>query len=150
MVGADNDERKHILVINDTPEILALFRDLLGEEGYRISTDNFEAPYDQMLHSARNLKPDLLILDFIIGGEPVGWQFLQMMRMDRATRDIPIMVCTAAVEQIRPLQNHLDQMGIAIVLKPFDIDVLLAEIAKVWAKVAEGAFPNREVRPDDA
>ena len=148
-VGADGDGRKHVLVINDTPEILSLFRDLLGEEGYRVSTDNFDAPYDQVHRSVRDLRPDLVILDFIIGGEGIGWQLLQMMKMDRDTRDIPILVCTAAVEQIRPLQNHLDQMGIAVVLKPFDIDVLLVEIAKVWAKVTEGTFPNREVRPND-
>ena len=143
MGSAEHGERKHVLVINDTPEILELFRDLLGDEGYRVSTDTFEPPYDHKLHGVRDLRPDLLILDFIIGGESFGWQFLQMLKMDRATRDIPVIVCTAAVEQIRQLHTHLDQMGVAVILKPFDIDVMLAEVEKVWAKVANGALPNR-------
>ena len=132
---------RHVLVINDTPEILDLFRDLLGDEGYRVSTDNFQAPFDQKLDDVKKLRP---------GGEGFGWQFLQLLKMDRETRDIPILVCTAAVQQVSELQNHLDQMGVAVVIKPFDVDVLLAEIAKVWNKVAEGAFPNRVQRLDDA
>jgi len=30
------------------------------------------------------------------------------------------------------LQAHLDSMGVGVVLKPFDIEVLLAEIDKMW------------------
>ena len=149
MASKEHGKQKHVLVINDTPEILELFRELLGDEGYRVSTDSFEAPYDHKLREVRELRPDLLILDFIIGGEAFGWQFLQMLKMDRETRDVPVIVCTAAVEQIRQLQNHLDQMGVAVVLKPFDIEVLLAEIETVWAKVADGVFPNRALRADD-
>ena len=149
MASKEHGEHRHILVINDTPEILELFQELLGDEGYRVSTDTFGEPFDQQLQEVRGLRPDLLILDFIIGGEGVGWQFLQMLKMDRETRDIPVIVCTAAVEQVRQLQHHLDQMGVTVVLKPFDIDVLLAEIEKVWAKVAQGTFPNRALRPDD-
>jgi CheY-like chemotaxis protein len=70
--------------------------------------------------------------------------------MDRETRDIPIVVCTAAVEQVRELQTHLDEMGVATVLKPFDIDVLLEQIAKVWQKVEDGRFPAPNRQPDDA
>lgn len=148
MASKEHGKQKHVLVINDTPEILELFRELLGDEGYRVSTDTFETAFDHKLREVRDLRPDLLILDFIMGGESFGWQFLQMLKMDRETRDVPVIVCSAAVEQVRQLQNHLDQMGVSVVLKPFDIDVLLAEIETVWTKVAQGAFPNRALRPD--
>ena len=147
---AKRGDQRHILVINDTPEILDLFRDLLGDEGYRVTTDNFAAPFGQKLQEVKELRPDLIILDFIIGGEGFGWQFLQMLKMDRETRNIPVIVCTAAVTQVRELQNHLDQMGVAVVLKPFDIDVLLAELDRVWSKVAEGHFPDRTRPAEDA
>lgn len=147
---AKRSEPRHILVINDTPEILDLFQDLLGDAGYRVTTENFSAPYDRKLAQVKEQRPDLIILDFIIGGEAMGWQFLQLLRMDRETRDIPVIACTAAVQQIQELQNHLDEMGVAVVLKPFDIDHLLGEVAKVWEKVELGRFPHRDPQPDDA
>ena len=67
------------------------------------------------------------MLDFLIQDEGKGWQFLQMLKMDRETRDIP------AVKLVEDLQSHLDAMGVGVVLKPFDIDHLLAEIDKMWA-----------------
>ena len=57
-----------------------------------------------------------------------------MLRMDRETRDIPVVVCTAAVKLVEDLQTHLDAMGVGAVLKPFDIDHLLArKIEEMWA-----------------
>lgn len=123
---------KHIVVINDTPAILDLFTALLEDEGYKVTTDTFNAVAagDKKDEIAR-LAPDLVILDFIIGGEGLGWQLLQLLRMDRTTRAIPVVICTAAVRQVEELQSHLDELGIAVVLKPFDIDRLLAVVSEV-------------------
>jgi hypothetical protein len=41
-----------------------------------------------------------------------------------------VIVCTAAAKLVAELQAHLDEMGVAVVLKPFDIDIILAEIAR--------------------
>jgi CheY-like chemotaxis protein len=120
---------KHLLVVNDTPELLELFAALLGAEGYQVTTDRFTAEVGEVLQRVRDLQPDLLVLDFMIGREGLGWQLLQMLRMDRATRAIPVVVCTAAVAVVTDLKAHLDEMDVAVVLKPFDIDHLLAVIA---------------------
>jgi DNA-binding response OmpR family regulator len=126
------DKRRHIFVINDTPAILDLFTALLEDEGYRVTTDTFNAvAAGDKKDEIGRMRPDLVILDFMIGGEGLGWQLLQLLKMDRATRDIPVIICTAAVRQVEELQSHLDRMGIAVVLKPFDIDRLLAVIATV-------------------
>jgi CheY-like chemotaxis protein len=121
---------RHILVINDTVAILELFRTLLEDEGYRVTTDDFSIDMLAMLDRVKAERPDLIVLDFIVGDEGKGWQFLQMLKMDRATRDIPVIVCTAAAKLVAELQAHLDVMGVAVVLKPFDIDIILAEIAR--------------------
>ena len=121
---------RHILVINDTVAILELFRTLLEEEGYRITTDDFSVDMLAMLDRVKAERPDLIVLDFIVGDEGKGWQFLQMLRMDRATRDIPVVVCTAAAKMVEELQTHLDVMGVGVVLKPFDIDIVITEIAR--------------------
>jgi CheY-like chemotaxis protein len=131
--GNPQEQQKHIFVINDTIAILELFTALLEDEGYRVTTDGFSIEMVELLRRVKADRPDLLVLDFLIQDEGKGWQFLQMLRMDRDTRDIPVVVCTAAVKLVEDLQTHLDAMGVGVVLKPFDIDNLLAEIDKMWA-----------------
>ncbi len=121
---------RHILVVNDTQEILDLFRDILEEEGYRVSLSTFTF---RDLDDIVALQPDLIILDFMIGGEDYGWQLLQKTKMNRTTAKIPIIVCTAALQLARELEGHLKEKGVGIVLKPFDIDDLLREVNAVWA-----------------
>jgi CheY-like chemotaxis protein len=123
---------RHIFVINDTVAILELFRSILEDEGFQVSTDGFSIELVEMLDRVRASAPDLIILDFVILDEGKGWQFLQLLKMDRATKEIPVIVCTAAAKLVEELQMHLDAMGVVVVLKPFDIDHLLEEIEKVW------------------
>jgi CheY-like chemotaxis protein len=127
-----HQNQKHIFVINDTIAILELFTALLGDEGYRVTTDGFTVEMVELLKRVKAERPDLLVLDFLIQDEGKGWQFLQMLKMDRETRDIPVVVCTAAIKLVDDLQAHLETMGVGVVLKPFDIEVLLAEIDKMW------------------
>lgn len=126
------DDKKHILVVNDDPAILELFHDLLVEEGYEVTLDKFTRQTGELLQSIKELEPDLVVMDFIIGREDSGWQLLQAAKMDRSTRDIPVVVCTGAVKQVTELSNHLDSLGVHTVIKPFDIDNLLEIIDKVW------------------
>lgn len=134
---ANKARQHHVLVINDTPQILDLFVALLGDAGYQVTPNRFTVESDALLAETKALRPDLIILDLIIGDEGLGWQFLQMLKMDRETREIPVVVCSAAARQIQELQAHLDEMGVATVLKPFDIDHLLAIVAGALAAAKE-------------
>lgn len=120
-------QQKHILVINDTQEILDLFREILEEEGYRVSL--YSAGFNDV-HQIVAMDPDLVILDLLIGGESQGWQMLQKMKMARETADIPVVICTAAVSLARELEGHLRSKNVGLVLKPFDIDELVSEVQK--------------------
>jgi DNA-binding response OmpR family regulator len=115
----------HILVVNDTQEILDLFRDILEEEGHRVSLYSYAI---NDLAEIKQIAPDLIILDFIIGGEDTGWQLLQKLRMDRRTMTIPVVVCTAAIRLVQELEGHLRTKNVAVVLKPFDIDDLITQV----------------------
>ena len=114
--------RQHILAINNDPAILALFRDLLEEAGYQVSLQNCS---DRELAKIRALKPDLIVLDYMWATEDDSWSLLQMLRMDPATAVIPIVLCTGAVREVAALQSHLMDMGISVVIKPFNIDHLV-------------------------
>ena len=138
---------RRILVVNDTPEILDLFRDILEDEGYAVSL--YSHPFKD-LAEIKKVRPDLILLDFIIGGEAHGWQLLQQLRMDRATATIPVIVCTAAVGLVRELEGHLKEKGVAVILKPFDIDDLLRAVTAHWDHLARDARqPGTRTTPDD-
>jgi DNA-binding response OmpR family regulator len=122
------DTPAHIVVVNDTQEILDLFKDILEEEGYRVSLYSYAFKDTEDI---RKLDPDLVIIDFIIGGEATGWAMLQKMKMMRETAEIPIIACTAAINLVKELEGHLTAKDIRIILKPFDIDELLEEVRRV-------------------
>ena len=128
--------RRHVLVVNDTPEILDLFRENLEDEGYRVSLSSYAF---RDLDDVKRDRPDLIVLDFIIGDENHGWQLLQKLKMDRETASIPIIVCTAAINLVRELEGHLREKGLGVVLKPFDIDDQLLEVNQRSPALAEEA-----------
>lgn len=116
-----------IMVINDTQEILDLFRDILEEEGYEVILYSF-AITD--MAEIERIKPDLIIADYLFGAERTGWQLIQKLKMRRVTAGIPLIICTAATMQVREIEGYLQAQGIALVPKPFDIDDLLAAVRR--------------------
>jgi len=114
-----------ILVVNDTQDILDLFGRLLEEEGYEAVLSG--SPVQQVSEIER-INPDLIILDFIFGGEKFGWQMLQMLKIQQSTAKIPVIVCTVAVDIVREQEGYLTSKGIRVIYKPFDIDELLDSI----------------------
>jgi DNA-binding response OmpR family regulator len=118
-----------ILVVNDTQEILELFRMLLEEqEGYDVVLSGFPI---QQVKEIEHIKPDLIILDLVLGDEKTGMQMLQMLKMQRSTATIPVLVCTAALKIVREQEGYLVSQGVHVVYKPFDIDDLLTNIEQL-------------------
>lgn len=128
-----------VMVINDTQEILELFQDLLTDEGYEVVLYSYGI---EDMREIERVKPDLIILDHIIGGEAVGWQMLQKLRMKRATAKIPVIVCTAAVNAVQEMEGYLKSKGIGLVLKPFDIDDLLEAVQRALATGKGSGIPR--------
>lgn len=114
-----------ILVVNDTEEILELFREILEEEGYEVVL------YGMAFKNVREVEqvhPDLIILDYVFGTEKLGWQMLQLLKMYAPTARIPIIICTVAVREVRDIEPELISRGVRVVPKPFDLDELLAAV----------------------
>jgi len=114
-----------IMVINDTQEILEMFRAILEEEGYEVILYSY-AILD--MGEYERVKPDLIILDLVFGSEKSGWQMLQKLKMNRSTATIPIIICTAATNAVREMEGYLLSKGTTVILKPFDIDDLVSAV----------------------
>ncbi len=132
-------QQPHILCINHSPEILALMKNLLEDEGFRVTT---HSRLEKDLDKIAQLAPNVIIIDYMWTSSDDEWVFLMLLTMNPHTRHIPLILCTAAVQQARDLQEHLYEMGIRVVLKPFDID----HLARVVHEAVEtGAGPISSV-----
>src|SRR5215213_6487981 len=125
----------HILVIDDTQEILDVMRDLLEEEGYRVSVSIETLDLTRI----KELAPDVIVQDLLFAGtQEAGWKFLTLSRLDPELARIPLILCTAAIETVKDpaMAANLDRLGVRVVLKPFNVDDLLTAIAEVLAAQA--------------
>ncbi len=125
---------KHIMVINDTQEILQLFEEILTGEGYEVSLHSYGT---RDIEQVRKAQPDLIISDHPPGEEKQGWQFLQKLKMNRDLATIPVIVCTTNSRIVTDIEGHLWAKGISVVPKPFDIDELLAAVEEKLGKPTE-------------
>ena len=129
---------QHVLAGDDSPEILELFRDILESEGYRVSLSAEPLNLDQVKRAA----PDLVILDHMIGdGEGSGWRLLEDLRGNPDTATLPVVVCTGAVHRVRENEALLEQLGVQVVLKPFDIDRLLEAVNRAANRHGDATAP---------
>src|SRR5579885_3906718 len=101
------------------------------EEGHEVILSGF--PFEQ-ISDVEKIKPDLIILDFIFGDQKSGWQMLQMLKMPRSTENIPVIVCTAALDAVREQEGYLVSKGVHVVYKPFDIDQLISKDRQLLEK----------------
>ena len=115
--------KSRILVVNDTQEILELFRIALEQEGYEVFLSSYPL---QKFREVEQLHVDLIILDFVFGDRKTGWQMVQMLKMHPPTSAIPLIVCTAAIEEVREQEGYLVSKGVLIIYKPFDLEEMLS------------------------
>jgi CheY-like chemotaxis protein len=120
-----------ILVIDDDPEILALYEDLLDLAGYTcLSRTTPIMAIDDVAH----LAPSLIILDWFQGALATATsvptiELMTALRQSPTTTHIPRIVCSGVVPLLRHYDDWFAEQGVALVEKPFDIDVLLERIA---------------------
>jgi len=114
--------KKHVMVVNDHPEFLALLSEFLDEEGYEVSVlPKHQGAFEQIKASS----PDVVICDLIFDNIPAGWALLDMLYLDPATRNIPVILCSAATRQVQEAVPSLAGKGILWLEKPFELEKLL-------------------------
>lgn len=81
---------KKILFVEDESALQKTFSDFLKQEGYDVVSAMDGAAG---LEKARAEKPDLILLDLVLP-KMHGFEVLQSLKEDAATKDIPIIVLT--------------------------------------------------------
>lgn len=81
---------RSVLIIDDNPDAIALFRHYLIGSAYHILTAD---EGEQALRLARESTPDLIILDVLLPQQD-GWEILQQLKNQLSTRHIPIFICS--------------------------------------------------------
>jgi CheY-like chemotaxis protein len=124
-----------VLVVDDNPDLLALFRRYLRDGSYRlIQTGTAESA----VRLASELKPDAIILDLMIPSQD-GWEILQRLRTSEATCEIPVIVCSVLPENV--LARSL---GVQVFLaKPVTRTSLVVALERCLGTPRQAARPGR-------
>ncbi len=123
---------RHILAVNDSPDVLAFFRELLEEEGYRVTTQGpGKRDFDTIAHHA----PDAIVLDAMWLTKP-DWALLQRLATDPQTHAIPVVLCTIPVMRESTIHARLDGLIAHLVPKPYTLEGVLAAVAVALAEAA--------------
>jgi CheY-like chemotaxis protein len=85
-----DNERAHILIVDDSADDRLMYAHFLSHKGYRVSKarDGKEG-----LEKAFELQPDLILMDLWLP-RISGWQATQRLKVDKRTKDIPVLIIT--------------------------------------------------------
>ena len=115
---------QNILVVDDSPTDLHYLTDMLVKSGYRVSAaENAE----EALAKAKQLKPDLVLMDIVMPGQN-GFQATRALSRDDATKHIPVIICSSKGQETDKVWG-LRQGAKDYIVKPINQADLLAKIA---------------------
>ncbi|HEX8684695.1 MAG TPA: response regulator [Ardenticatenaceae bacterium] len=113
---------RRILLLDRDPSILELYRELLGDEGYETVSEEMATLCPDRVEQ---LSPNLIIMDYVLHANPGGLDFLQRLKLNERTAQIPVILCTAAIQMLRGVERYLK---VDVLSKPFEITDLLAHV----------------------
>jgi two-component system, OmpR family, response regulator RpaA len=114
-----------VLIIEDDAALREMLCEALEGEGYRaLLSDHPVAPLD-----VQQLRPSVVILDLMLGGEPEGYCWLEALRAWRWTARLPVLVCSGYLAPEAPAVHRVQALADVTVPKPFALDEFLAAVA---------------------
>jgi two-component system alkaline phosphatase synthesis response regulator PhoP len=130
-----NQQKHHILIVDDEPEVHTVLGKMLVREGYAISSA-YSA--DEAFDKVKSSKPDLIILDIMMP-KVSGIEVCNRLKGDPATKDILILIVSARdaqADRIEGLTHGADDY----VSKPFHLRSLVRKIEHMLQKHREEEF----------
>ena len=123
-------ELRHILCVDDEPDVLFLARRSLEKVGgFTITPANGGIA---ALEALSAVKPDLILLDVMMP-EVDGPATLKLIRGNPDYNHIPVVFITARVRSSE-VEEYLDLGAAGVLAKPFDPMTLHKEVRAIWDK----------------
>jgi DNA-binding response OmpR family regulator len=115
-----------ILVVDDEPDVLRMLQVVLSRRGHQVLT---AASGMEGLVRAQGDQPDLVLLDIMMEGMD-GWEVLKLLKLEEATRTIPVVILSARVET-RDKIRGLQEGAVDYITKPFSVMELLSTLETI-------------------
>lgn len=112
-----------VMIVDDTPDNLALLSDTLSESGYRVlvATDGLSA-----LEQIGYLKPDIILLDVMMPGID-GYETCNRLKSEPKTTNIPVLFMTA-LSDLDDLLRGFGEGAVDYLVKPIRPPEVLARV----------------------
>ena len=125
---------KKVLVIDDDVQLVETVKTLLQSVGYEVASA-YQA--EKGVELARQIKPDLILLDVMFAGPPGpdGIEVSRRIQQDAALKDIPVIILSGVRKDLDlPFKIGPDETWMPVktfLEKPIKPDRLLQEIQKI-------------------
>lgn len=138
MLRLPSQQPSTVLVVDDNPDAIRLFRRFLSGTSFELLGATSS---DEALRLAQDANPQAIVLDVMMPDRD-GWEILQFLQHQPATRGIPVIICSVLQEQMLA-----QSLGAAHFLaKPVTRQALLSTLSTVI--VEHPAAEVAAARPD--
>ena len=105
--------QKSILLVDDDPLIIDLYKDIFGKTKYIVNT---ASNGKDAIAQAKSAKPDLILLDLMMP-DVNGAEVLRTLKEDDATKNIPVIILSNYSEKPEYIENAKKLGAYAFFLK---------------------------------
>ncbi len=117
-----------LALVEDDDGLRQVLAMALTQEGYRtLLLAQGAGAYEAI----RLAQPDLVLLNLWLEERETGWAVLEQLRADPATRHIPVILCSADAPALAARAERVQELGVLILAKPFDLDALWTLVRQV-------------------
>lgn len=120
-----------VLVVEDEGDVSEILSYSLRREGFRVLTASEAA---EGLAVAQSERPDVVLLDVMMPGI-TGWEMLERMKADEATRKIPVIMVTV-LEEPTSAGRAAEGDAAGYIRKPFKPEEVVRTIRSVLDREA--------------
>lgn len=135
----EGDATARVTVIDDSVDFLLLMEEILDVLGHSMTgLQAVETSVEEVVATT----PDLLVVDLRLENAPQqisGWELVILARAHRELLDVPIILCTADLFELKRRMPELREIaGVRVVTKPFELDEISELIGRLLP--AEGSL----------
>lgn len=117
---------KHVLVVDDEPNIVLSLEFLLSQAGFSVTT---AGDGDSGLEAARKERPDVILLDIMLPGAD-GYEVCQSLREEPALQDVPVIMLTARGREV-DREKGMSLGADEYIVKPFSTSEVVERVRQI-------------------